>query len=257
MGEKTLDYYLGLSYNVQIRSGPGVCQAWIEELPRCRVEVGKDESVEDLFRRLEVEKGRWIRFMLVTGEEVPEPREPDPFWDEFDPTGELEGWEVDQMIRDQGPSTFPLRVLESFWLEELGKIGLFRGETPTDPPPKGRWRHDHEDARPGGAAYPVRLGKAGKWAWVRVGGPRSRLGHRNLVVLDEPLATETAIIAALTVLGGWNMDGAALEPLCEALSGYAGADPEVSGGKSLKGVYDEFVGRDPAGENPGAPYLTI
>ena len=76
-----------------------------------------DESVEELFRRLEREKRRWIRSMLITGEEVPEPRERDPFWDEFDPTQELDGWQIVEMIYEEGSSMFPLRVLERFWLE--------------------------------------------------------------------------------------------------------------------------------------------
>ena len=123
MEDKTLDYYLGLPLYVKARFNGEGCEVWIEELPHCRASVRKDESVEKLFRLLEKEKRRWIEQMLSRGEEIPEPPKRDPFWEEFDKEGELEEWQVREMLYERGSSEFPLRVLETslFAISARGK----------------------------------------------------------------------------------------------------------------------------------------
>ncbi len=246
-----LDHYLRLPYTVKVDYDGEACEAWIAELPHCRASARKDESVEELFGRLHREKQRWIQQSLSRGEEIPEPPKPDPFWREFDPEGHLDASEVTDLIYNEGASLFPLRVLEKFWLKELEKVRLFEEEAPWDPPAKGQSHNDPVAGRPEGEAYPVRLGEAGKWAWVRVDGPRTKWGFKEIEVLDEPLETEMAITTAMTILGASEVSEEDLKPLREALSEYVKAHPEETEGKSLKEVYDELLARRSTAEDPG------
>lgn len=58
-----------------------------------------------------------------------------------------------------------------------------------------------------GDAYPVRFQDAGQTIWLRLDGPRSpERGYREVLVSDDPLRTDTAILAAITSLEGRRLD---------------------------------------------------
>jgi hypothetical protein len=58
-----------------------------------------------------------------------------------------------------------------------------------------------------GEAYPTRIAEAAQTIWIRLDGPRSpERGYREITVSDEPLRTDAAIVAALTVLEGRPFD---------------------------------------------------
>jgi hypothetical protein len=58
-----------------------------------------------------------------------------------------------------------------------------------------------------GEAYPTRIAETAQTIWIRLDGPRSpERGYREITVSDEPLRTDAAIVAALTVLEGRPLD---------------------------------------------------
>src|SRR5215212_6451533 len=89
-----------------------------------------------------------------------------------------------------------------------------------------------------GDVRPVRLGKSLKGAWIRLDGPRTKHGYRNIELLDKPLRTEAAIVAALTVLDASKIESFDFERLREALLAHVKTNPELSE-KNLAKVLDE------------------
>ena len=84
----------------------------------------------------------------------------------------------------------------------------------------------------------MRLGKGGKGAWIRPDGPRTKHGYRDIELLDKPLRTEAAIVAALTPLEASVTKDADFERLREELLGHVEAHPELRR-KDLQEVLDE------------------
>ena len=119
--EKSVDYYMSLPYTVELESSGEWYQASIKELP-CMATVGASESVEELWRLLRESQRGWIEQQLRWGREVPEPPAADPFWESF--PDDLDGDEVRSMLYVLGAKSFPLRVLQEMWLQELEDVGL-------------------------------------------------------------------------------------------------------------------------------------
>ena len=103
-----------------------------------------------------------------------------------------------------------LRAFAQEWLDELARVGYYGMEEALGLPLKQQ--ADDLSAMPGplpvyGEAYPVRFEDTGQTVWVRLDGPRSpERGYREIVVSDEPLRTDTAILAAVTSLEGRQLD---------------------------------------------------
>ena len=230
--EKSVDYYMSLPYTVELASDGEWYRASIKELP-CMAEVGASESVEELWRLLKEDQRRWIEQQLRWGRDVPEPPAADPFWESF--PDDLDGDEVRSILYVLGASSFPLRVLQEMWLQELGDVGLGEvGPSPGAPPKAGP---AHRMPVTEGEMHPVRLGKSRKVAWISFDGPRTRHGHRDVEVLDQPLRTEAAIIAALTVLETSVMEDNDFELLRRALFAHIETHPELAQ-KDLQEVLD-------------------
>ncbi len=66
-----------------------------------------------------------------------------------------------------------------------------------------------------GELHPVRIGDHRQVFWLKVDGPRTSHGYKNIKVLDKPLRTQAAIVALLTILEANLVD---TEQLHEALS---------------------------------------
>ena len=81
-----------------------------------------------------------------------------------------------------------------------------------------------------GQAYPARVGDVGQIVWLKLDGPRSpERGYREISVSDEPLSTDAAILAALTVLEGRLLDVGALHKVLTRIMSL----PRMSGRFSL------------------------
>jgi hypothetical protein len=238
--EKSVDYYMSLPYTVELESSGDWYWAWIKELP-CTATVSASESVEELWRLLREDQRGWIEQQLRWGREVPEPPAADPFWESL--PDDLDGDDVRSMLYVLGADYFPLRILQEMWLQELGEVGL--GEVRPSPgvPLKAELsHHDRTPPTPEGDVRPVHLGKSRKVAWIRFDGPRTERGYRDVEVLDQPLRTEAATIAALTVLEGSIMGDFDFERLREALLTHVEAHSEP-GTKDLQEVLSRLPAR--------------
>ncbi len=70
--EKTLDYYLGLPYTVEIRHDEDGWFAKVQELPGCMTWA---DTFEGLGPMIEDAKRGWIEVGLEHGDPIPEPRD--------------------------------------------------------------------------------------------------------------------------------------------------------------------------------------
>jgi hypothetical protein len=149
----------------------------------------------------------------------------DPWVDAPD---ELDPAELREMLYESGIKSFPLDVLEKMWLRELRDVGLSKVDAPTGIPPKAE-SHQVDRMSPPlqGDVRQVTLGESRKGVWIILDGPRTQRGYMDIVVLAEPLRTETAIIAALTILEASPLNDVDFEQLQEALVGHVQAHPEL------------------------------
>ena len=147
-------------------------------------------------------------------------------WD--DAPDEIDPAEIREMLYESGIKSFPLDVLEKMWLRELRDVSLSKVEAPTGIPPKAE-SHQVDRASPPlqGDVRQVRLGASRKGAWLILDGPRTKRGYMDIVVLAEPLRTETAIVAALTILEASPLSDVDFEQLQEALVQHVQAHPEL------------------------------
>jgi predicted RNase H-like HicB family nuclease len=69
---KSLDYYLGLSYTTMIIRDRdlGVYVAWVKELPGC---ITQAETWDEVGIMIEDAKRLWLEVALEHGDEIPEP----------------------------------------------------------------------------------------------------------------------------------------------------------------------------------------
>jgi hypothetical protein len=142
--------------------------------------------------------------------------------DEIDPAESIE------MLYERGIESFPLDVLEKMWLKELSDVGLSKVDASTGIPPKAESQQVDRMSPPlQGDVRQVRLGASRKGAWLILDGPRTKRGYMDIVVLAEPLRTETAIVAALTILEASPIHDVDFEQLQEALVRHVQDHPEL------------------------------
>jgi hypothetical protein len=225
--EKTVDYYMGLPYTVELEFGGVEYRASVKELPGCKATVKASESVEELWRRLKEDQRKRIEELLEFGDEVPEPAgvTVDPFWKSF--PGGLEEPEAKTMLYRDGAAFFPLRILIGLWLEELADTKLTEVESSGTPPKGGTHHLDQTIHAREGELRPVRLGKSLKGAWVKLDGPRTEYGYKDIKVLEQPLRAEAGLVSALTILEGSTIAEFDFEKLREALLRHVETHPEL------------------------------
>ena len=230
--EKSIAYYMNLPYTVELESSEEWYRASIKELP-CMATVSASESVEELWRLLKEDQRRWIEQQLRWGREVPEPPAADPFWESYPMTST--GMRSGHVVRTRG-QILPLESPPGMWLQELEDVGLGEvGLSPGAPLKVGPAHHRMPVTE--GDVHPVRLGKSCKVAWITFDGTRTGHGHRDVEVLDQPLRTEAAIIAALTVLEASVIEDRDFKLLRRALFAHIEAHPELVQ-KDLQEVLD-------------------
>jgi|SRR5215204_219021 len=240
--KKSVDYYMSLHYTVKLRpSGEGY-EASIEELPGCRATASASDSVEKLWQLLEKNQRKWIEQELKMGREVPEPpgATRDPFWDDFEEAVPgYDGEDVVSMLYRHGVTSFPLRILQELWLEELQDVRLSEVGASGVPPKAETDHYDQRSPWLKGDVRPVRLGKSLKKAWIGLDGARTKYGYKNIEILDKSLRTEAAMVAALTVLETEIIKDSDFEKLRKALLRYVSTNPGLRG-KNLQEVLDRL-----------------
>ena len=243
--KRSVDYYMGLPYTVELRRGGEGFRASIKELPECTATVPASDTVEKLWQRLENAQREWIAQELEIDREVPEPPSAtkDPFWDEFEEGNPNYGEEeVRFELYEYGVTSFPFRVLKELWLQELEDVGLGEVKPSTSVPPKAEINHgDQTTPWLRGDVRPVRLGETLKGAWIRLDGPRTKAGYRNIEVLDKTLRTEAAIVASLTILEASMIEDDDFKRLREALLEHVETRPHLRG-RNLQEVLNELPG---------------
>jgi len=103
---------------------------------------------------------------------------------------------------DQVDRGLPLHLptLARLWLQKLTEVGLRDVDRSSGSPPKEQASYYprveplHRDI------YPVKLSDSREVLWLKLNGRWSKRGYRSVEVLDTPLRTNTAILAALTTL---------------------------------------------------------
>lgn len=222
---KSVDYYMNLPYTVELTSNRKWYRASVKEMPECRATAKASESIEELWRRLKEVQRERIEELLEFGDAVPEPPDAniDPFWRSLpDDIGEDE---VRSILYANGAASFPLRILKELWLQELQNAKLTATGTP------GFQHKDIPERQvppiPEGELRQVHVGRSRKVAWVRFNGPRNERGYRDVEVLDQPLRTEAAVVAALTVLETSVVRDKDFKQLCRALREHIEAHQEL------------------------------
>jgi hypothetical protein len=112
---------------------------------------------------------------------------------------------------DEGEGRLKLSTLAPIWLSILSGVGLRGIDPSTGSPPKEEASY-HPKAEPlYSRTLPVRLKGSREVLWLKLNGRRSEQGYRMIQILDTPLRTNAAILAALTSLEGRKVDVDALD----------------------------------------------
>jgi hypothetical protein len=111
----------------------------------------------------------------------------------------------------EGEGRLKLSTLAPIWLGILSEVGLRGIDPSTGSPPKEEASY-HPKAEPlYSYTHPVRLNDSREVLWLKLNGRRSEQGYRMIQILDTPLKTNMAILAALTALEGRQVDVDALD----------------------------------------------
>lgn len=161
--------------------------------------VGMSPEEEDEF----FETG-WTRVALPPAgpTEIPWDRAP---WD-----GDKESYR-EGLYAGMAFSFTDLRAFAREWLEELLRVGYYGMEESTGLPLKQQADSlspvPTESLPLYGDAYPVRFPSNHQTVWLELDGPRSEDGgYREIVVSEQPLRTDAAIVAAMNALEGRPLD---------------------------------------------------
>jgi hypothetical protein len=111
----------------------------------------------------------------------------------------------------QGEGRLEFSTLASIWLGILSEVGLRGIDPSTGSPPKEEATYHPKSEPLYSNALPVRLKDSREHLWLKFNGRRSEQGYRKIQILDMPLRTNTAILAALTALEGRQIDVDALD----------------------------------------------
>jgi hypothetical protein len=106
----------------------------------------------------------------------------------------------------EGEGRLKFSTLAPIWLSILSEVGLRGIDPSTGSPPKEEATY-HPKAWPlYSYTLPVRLKDSREVLWLKFNGPRSEEGYRMIQILETPLRTNLAILAALTALEGRQLD---------------------------------------------------
>ncbi|MDP9474290.1 MAG: hypothetical protein M3R38_01055 [Actinomycetota bacterium] len=166
---------------------------------------------------------------------VAPPAAPERPWDR-EPYGGNEEHYREDLYNGIAFATTDLRRFADKWLEELRRVGYRGVGGPSSLPLKQRIDYSAvsrpASLPPQGDAYPVRFENTRQVLWLQVDSMRSsERGYREVRVSDQPVRTDEAILAALTVMEGRTMDPKRLR---RGL-----AELELSAGRSMRDHWRE------------------
>jgi len=101
---------------------------------------------------------------------------------------------------DDGRLHLHLPTLASSWLQKLTEVGLHEVDHSSGSPPKEQASYYPRAEPLHTDIYPAKLSDSREVLWLKLNGRWSKRGYRSVEVLDTPLRTNTAILAALTAL---------------------------------------------------------
>jgi len=111
----------------------------------------------------------------------------------------------------EGEGRLEFSRLVTIWLGILSEVGLRGIDPSTGSPPKEEATY-HPKAEPlYSYTLPGRLNDSREVLWLKFNGRRSEEGYRMIQLLDTPLRTNLAILAALTALEGRQADADSLD----------------------------------------------
>jgi len=104
--------------------------------------------------------------------------------------------------RDEGNKGLPVHLptLARLWLQKLAEVGLYEVDRSSGSPPKEQASYYPRVEPLHTHIYPVKLSDSREVLWLKLNGRWSKRGYRSVEVLDTPLRTNTAILAALTAV---------------------------------------------------------
>jgi predicted DNA-binding protein (UPF0251 family) len=138
-------------------------------------------------------------------------------WDEFP-------YDDPKFLRDllygSGAAYFSLPVLAQLWLGELEIAGL-RGMDERSGAPRKRaaGSHDAEVNPSREGLHSVRVRHRRQTFWIKLDGGRTARGYRRVEILDEPLRTDMAAVAALTALEADSLSVKRVREVCSLIEG--------------------------------------
>ncbi len=111
---------------------------------------------------------------------------------------------IHTLLEHEGQLHLP--TLARMWLEKLTEVGLQNADCSSGAVAKepGSYRPRAESLY--SDVYPIRLEGSREVVFIKLNGPRSEHGYKALEVLDTPLRTDKAILAALTTLEARELD---------------------------------------------------
>ena len=118
-----------------------------------------------------------------------------------------------------------LTVLAELWLSELNNVRLSSMGAPPNAAAKQPGPRPHEPSS-APALHPVTV-SGGKTVLLRLDGRRTRHGYKGVEVLDEPLSTDVAVLAALTALEVSESTEQTLKRLTAILRAQGGGPPSA------------------------------
>ena len=101
---------------------------------------------------------------------------------------------------DDGGLPLHLPTLARLWLQKLTEVGLYEVDRSSGSPPKEQSSYYPRAEPLHTDIYPVKLSDSREVLWLKLNGRWSKRGYRSVEVLDTPLRTNTAILAALTAV---------------------------------------------------------
>ncbi len=179
---------------------------------RKRFEQGRSSGKFPLLSRCESHFPKEARemYLVVGWRLLVSPAAPEKPWDRGPYNGNEEHYR-EALYNGEASAATDLQSFADEWLEELGRVGyLGVGGSPRLPLKQSSG--GSAVAKPASIppfdeeAYPVRFEGTREVLWLQLDGERSKHGHREIRVANEPMRTDKAILAALTAVEARTID---------------------------------------------------
>jgi hypothetical protein len=113
------------------------------------------------------------------------------------------------LLSNKGKLDLP--TLAQHWLRELADVGLQEVDRSSGSPPKEPASYYPRAEPLHSGAVPITLEGSREVLWLKLDGRRSEQGYKRAEILDTPVSTDKAILAALTALEGKEIESEGLD----------------------------------------------